>query len=381
MKKSIFKILIAFSTLVGVIFFYTNIYATEMEEIKENIKLDDVINSLEDYAQIEDVDIKDMTQNLIKGEKLDYGVIGNFITENLFSEIQLTLKTSILILIVIVIMAIIQSIELENSSSVCYITSLVGFLIIVTLVLKNYIDMVSIFLEVIKTLTKILEVVSPVLLSILIATGEITTSGIISPIVLFLTTIVGVVITYVVTPLLTISLVFKILDSISVNVKLQKIGSFLGSTSMWIVAVIFALTLAVLELETSVSTSVDEVAVKTTQAAVSNLVPVVGKFVSDSLEIVMGASEIIGKAVGVIGIIVLIIVSVLPVIKLIIVNITYSLLEGFSEALGADKKIVGIVGAFKSQYKCITGILIGVILTFVIALGIIIKLLGSVSGG
>lgn len=381
MKKRVFKILIAFTMLFLVMLFLKSIYATEMEEVKENVKLDDVIYALESYTQREGIDIEDMTETLIKGEKLDYGIIGNYITENLFNEIHTTLKTGILILIVIVIMAIVQSIELENSSSVSYITSLVGFLVIATLVLKNYIEMIAMFLEVIETLTKILEVVSPVMLSILIATGEITTSGIISPVILFLTTIVGVVITYVVTPLLTISLVFKILDSISVNIKLQKLGSFLGSASMWLISIIFALTLGVLELETSVSTSVDEVAVKTTQAAVSNLVPVVGKFVSDSLEIIMGASEIIGKAVGVIGIIVLIIVALLPIIKLVLTNIIYSLLEGFSEALGADKKIVSIIEAFKNQYKYITGILIGVIVTFVIALGIIIKLLGNASGG
>ena len=380
MKTGI-KILIMFTTLLLVIFMAKNIYATEVEEVKENVKLDDVIYELENYSNIEGIDIKDMAETLIQGEKLDYGVIGNLITDNLFREIEFTLKTGIVILIVIVIMAIVQSIELENSSSVSYITSLVGFLVIATLVLKNYIEMIAMFLEVVETLTKILEVVSPVMLSILIATGEITTSGIISPVILFLTTIVGVVITYVVTPLLTISLVFKILDSISVNIKLQKLGSFLGSASMWLISIIFALTLGVLELETSVSTSVDEVAVKTTQAAVSNLVPVVGKFVSDSLEIIMGASEIIGKAVGVIGIIVLIIVALLPIIKLVITNIIYSLLEGFSEALGADKKIVSIIEAFKNQYKYITGILIGVIVTFVIALGIIIKLLGNASGG
>lgn len=381
MKKRVFKILIAFTMLFLVMLFLKSIYATEMEEVKENVKLDDVIYALESYTQREGIDIKDMTETLIKGEKLDYGIIGNYITENLFNEIHTTLKTGILILIVIVIMAIVQSIELENSSSVSYITSLVGFLVIATLVLKNYIEMIAMFLEVVETLTKILEVVSPVMLSILIATGEITTSGIISPVILFLTTIVGVVITYVITPLLTISLVFKILDSISVNIKLQKLGSFLGSASMCLISIIFTLTLGVLELETSVSTSVDEVAVKTTQAAVSNLVPVVGKFVSDSLEIIMGASEIIGKAVGVIGIIVLIIVALLPIIKLVLTNIIYSLLEGFSEALGADKKIVSIIEAFKNQYKYITGILIGVIVTFVIALGIIIKLLGNASGG
>ena len=89
-----------------------------------------------------------------------------------------------------------------------------------------------------------------------------------------------------------------------------------SSVSLWTVGVVLTVFLGVLSLETSLSTSVDSLGVKTTQAAVSNFVPVVGKFFSDSFEVVVGATKIIGKTGGVIGIIGIIVVAIVPIFKL-----------------------------------------------------------------
>ena len=67
--------------------------------------------------------------------------------------------------------------------------------------------------------------------------------------------------------------------------------------------------LTILSIETNLTTSVDSLAVKTTQSAVSNFVPVVGKFFSDSFESVVGASKIISNVGGTLGIIAIIVVA------------------------------------------------------------------------
>ena len=79
--------------------------------------------------------------------------------------------------------------------------------------------------------------------------------------------------------------------------------------------------------------------------------PVVGKFVSDSLEVVMGASEIIGKAVGVIGIVVMILMALVPIIKLIIHSLMYFILSAISELLSVDNKITTLCESMSKQYK------------------------------
>lgn len=353
------------------------IYASVTDSVAEEIDLESVLDSLNEYSSI---DIYSTTQDLIDGNGIDYGVIGNFLKNVLLKEVRLVIKHIINILIVIVLIAVANSFQLESNSDVIKLVSLVGFVVIMVMLLKDYTLILQSFKDSVNKITEIVEIISPFMLAILIATGKIATSGIISPIILFVTSLIGIIVNYVVISLLTMSIVFKIITNISQTIKLEKLGKLCSLTSMWIVSVIFALFLAILELETSVTTSVDNVTIKVAQTAVSNVIPVVGKFVSDSMEVVMGATQLVGKSVGVIGIVIIVITVLIPLIKIVIYTIIYSLLEAFSEALLVDNKISNIIGAFKDQYKIILGILFGIMTTFIIAIGIVISILGKVSG-
>lgn len=354
------------------------VYADVMDNVSDELNLNSLLDSLEEYAPA--LDIYSMEEGLKSGEGIDYGKIGNLVIDTLFKEIRTNIKTLIQVLVVIVLMAIIKSIELDSDSTISKFVNLVGFVVIVSMLLKNYIVVLESFKTAIKNTTTIVEIISPFMLAILIATGKIATSGITNTILLFVTSIIGTTINYVVIPLLTLSIVFKIITNMTDVVKLDKLGKLCNSTSILILSIIFAIFLGILELETSVTTSVDDVTVKVAQTAISNVIPVVGKFVSDSIEVVLGATEVIGKSLGVIGVIVIVMAVISPLFKLLSYSIMYSVIEAFSEALLADSKITNVISMFKEQYKVILGILFGVMTTFIIAIGIVISILGKVSG-
>lgn len=376
MLKKIFVISILCTVLLNPL---CNVYAVNVDNVAQELDLYSLIDTLNEYTN-DEIDIDEMAEDLITGEGIDNGVIGNFVVNKIFYEIRVGLKACISILIIVIIMAIIKGLELEKDNTISRVSSLVGFLVIVTIALKSYFVMLESFIGTVNLLTGIVEIVAPFMLGILIATGEITTSGIIGPVLLFVTSLVGVLVTYVIVPLLSASLVFKIISNMSDTIKLDKFAGLFSSTSMWVISVVLALFLGVMELESSVTTSIDEIAVKTTQAAVSNLVPVVGKFVSDSLEVVMGASELIGKTVGIIGIVVMVAIALIPIIKLIIYNVMYFIISAVSELLNTDKKITDLCTSLSKQYKTMLGIMLGVMVTFVIGIGIVINLMGKVVG-
>lgn len=375
MVKKIFVIVILFATVL----LPRAAYALDVDVVAEELNLNSLIDTLKEYTENE-IDVDSMAEALITGKGIDYGVIGNFAINKVFYELRVGLKSCVSILIIVILMAIIKGLELEKDNAISKVASLVGFLVIVTIALKSYFLMLKVFTETVTLLTGIVEVVAPFMLGILIATGEVATSGIIGPVLLFLTSLVGVLVTHVIVPLLSISLVFKIISNMSDTIKLDKLAGLFSSTSMWIISIVFALFLGVMELESSLTTSIDAVAVKTTQAAVSNLVPVVGKFVSDSLEVVMGASEIIGKAVGVIGVAIIIITALVPIIKLIIYSLIYFVVSAVAELLNTDSKITELCTAISKQYKTMLGLMLGVMVTFIIGIGIVINLMGKVVG-
>lgn len=102
------------------------------------------------------------------------------------------------------------------------------------------------------------------------------------------------------------------------------------------------LFVTVLTLEGSLTETVDGVTAKTTKAAVSTLIPVVGKILGDATDAVIGCAGILKNAVGFVGIIVIFGICLLPIIKLTILTITYYLASAICQPI-ADTKIVNLL--------------------------------------
>lgn len=344
--------------------------------------LDEYINTINSSVREnigEDFNFKNMANEIINKNNINYKNIFMKLLDLFFREISSAIKGAITIFIVVVIMAVLSNLELEKKSDITKIAHLACFIVIATITIATFVDTVKMLTNVVHTQTTLMQVISPFLLAVLIATGKITTTGIIQPLLLFLASFVGGVITYFVIPLLSISVAFNVICSISENIKLEKMSKIFSSVSLWTVGVVLTVFLGVLSLETSLSTSVDSLGVKTTQAAVSNFVPVVGKFFSDSFEVVVGATKIIGKTGGVIGIIGIIIVAIVPIFKLASIMGIYMLLAALVEPISNDELTSKYLSSIANTYKTMLGVLIGITILFVISTGIILNLVSTLS--
>lgn len=344
--------------------------------------LDEYINTINSSVREnigEDFNFKNMANEIINKNNINYKNIFMKLLDLFFREISSAIKGAITIFIIVVIMAVLSNLELEKKSDITKIAHLACFIVIATITIATFVDTVKMLTNVVHTQTTLMQVISPFLLAVLIATGKITTTGIIQPLLLFLASFVGGVITYFVIPLLSISVAFNVICSISENIKLEKMSKIFSSVSLWTVGVVLTVFLGVLSLETSLSTSVDSLGVKTTQAAVSNFVPVVGKFFSDSLEVVVGATKIIGKTGGVIGIIGIIIVAIVPIFKLASIMGIYMLLAALVEPISNDELTSKYLSSIANTYKTMLGVLIGITILFVISTGIILNLVSTLS--
>ena len=344
--------------------------------------LDEYINTINSSVREnigEDFNFKNMANEIINKNNINYKNIFMKLLDLFFKEISSAIKGAITIFIVVVIMAVLSNLELEKKSEITKIAHLACFIVIATITIATFVDTVKMLTNVVHTQTTLMQVISPFLLAVLIATGKITTTGIIQPLLLFLASFVGGVITYFVIPLLSISVAFNVICSISENIKLEKMSKIFSSVSLWTVGVVLTVFLGVLSLETSLSTSVDSLGVKTTQAAVSNFVPVVGKFFSDSFEVVVGATKIIGKTGGVIGIIGIIVVAIVPIFKLASIMGIYMLLAALVEPISNDELTSKYISSIANTYKTMLGVLIGITILFVISTGIILNLVSTLS--
>lgn len=351
------------------------------EDVSKSYNLNDYISTVNDNVNKlsdEDIDLNTIATSMLSGKNADYSSIVSKLIKLFSKELFSTIKGAITIFIIVIIMAIISNFKLEDKSDIAKLSQLACFVAIATITITTFLDTITMYKKVVGSLTTLMQVISPFLLSILISTGAITSTGIIQPLLLFIASAIGFIVNYIVIPLLTISLAFNVICSISENIKLEKMSKLFNKSSLWIVGVIFTVFLGVLSLETSITSSVDSLSVKTTQAAVSNFVPVVGKFFSDSFESVVGATKIVGKVGGGIGVISVVIVSIIPIIKIFCIMLVYIILSALVEPIISDNTVSKYLSSLANIYKTLLGVLIGIMILFVISTGIILNLVNNI---
>lgn len=384
MSKNITRFFIIL-VLVFCMLFTSKLYASDLiiEETANTLKLSDMIDSLNEYKENSEIgkelELDDIAQNLITGKNTDYSKIIQKILDIFASNVISVLKNGIAILIVIVLIGIFSSLELDKSSTVSKITFLIAYIVIVTILANMYVGVIESYRKTISILTAVMQTVTPFVMIVMVFSGGIVSSNLIQPMILFIASLVGFLINYIVIPFVTISIVMKIVSSFSDKVRLNRLGDIFSKSGLWITSVVFTLFLSVISVKGSITTSVDSTVIKTTQTAVSNFIPVVGKFVSDSLESIMGATEVIGKTAGVIGIIVMCVVAITPIIQMLVIFLAHKVLAALAETLTDNKNTIGIIDSFAETYKVLLGVLIGVLALFVMSSGVLIKLIGNIT--
>lgn len=316
MKKFILGILIIF--LVTGISYCEEISDEIIDSQKEELNISEFIEEADKYTKqtFKDVDVNDMLSSAIKGKiekkTLFSGVI------NLFgNEIKNTLNVLGTILIIIVIHSILKTISenLENQN-VSKITYYVQYILIATLILNNFADIISSTKEAINNMTGFIQVLTPLLVTLVATTGSVVTANIMQPILLVVINIISNLFQNFFIPIVLISTALTIISKISDKVQIGKLSKFLNSTVIWVIGIVLTIFVSILSLEGTLGSSVDGLTAKVAKSAVSNFVPVVGKILGDTVDTVIGCSNILKNAVGTVGIIVVIAICLKPVIRL-----------------------------------------------------------------
>lgn len=210
-------------------------------------------------------------------------------------------------------------------------------------------------------------------MTLMLTTGAITSAGMIQPILLLLINFIGNAISNFILPVVLISTSLNIISQISDEIKISKIPKFLNSATIWVLGIIMTLFVTVLSLEGSLTQTVDGVTAKTTKAAVSTVIPVVGKILGDATDAVIGCAGILKNAVGFVGIIVILGICLSPIIKLTILTITYYLASALCQPI-ADAKIVNLLGSVADTFKTLLAIIFCVTVLLIVGLTIVIKI-------
>lgn len=365
---------------ISLLFITTYTYASDeiLKEQKEALNISDFIEEANEYSKnaFPNINMEEVLNSAIKGEingDFWYNILAGLLGKEALSAIS-TLGS---ILIIIVIHSVLKSISdgLENKG-VSQIIYYVQYILIVTLMMTNFSTMMSLTKQTIENLVGFMNSLIPILITLMNTTGSIATANIIQPVILFIISFIGNMILIFVLPFLMVSTVLGIVSNISDKVQIDKLAKYFKSGIVWLLGVTLTIFVGVISIEGTLSSSVDGITAKTTKAAVSNFIPVVGKILGDAVDTVLGCAIILKNAVGIIGVVVVIGICILPIIRLATLTVSYHLATAICEII-ADKKIVKLLEQMASSFKILLAVLFSVATMLLVGVTLVIKISNS----
>lgn len=346
-----------------------------LEEQQEEFGIGEFIEKTEEYSGefFEDIDINEILDNAIKGQ-VDNQTILKKVLSLLGGQLVngLTVLGSVLAIVIIhsILKSVSESLKNDTISKLIYY---VQYILIVTIIMMNFSDIVQVVKDTCNNLVGFMNILIPLLISLMIYTGSITTSGILEPIILFLINFIGNIIQTIIIPIVLIFTSLIVISKISDNVQIDKLSKFLKSGVVWFFGIILTIFVGVISLEGTLSSSVDGITAKTTKAVVSSAVPVVGKILGDAVDTVLGCGIILKNAVGLIGVIVVIGICIIPILKLGILTIAYKLMSAICEPI-ADKNITSLLDQIGDVYKIFLAILCSISVMLIVGTALVVKI-------
>jgi len=363
--------------IIAIIFIPKTVKAEDntIETQKETFGINSFIENSKQYTGefFADADISEILNSAISG-KVDNSKIYKKILNILGTEVQTGIKSLLSILAIIIIHSILKSISesLENDS-ISKLIYYVQYIAIVTIIMSNFSDVINLVKQTSNNLIGFMNTLIPVLVSLMLYTGSITTTSILEPIILFLINFIGNLIQNILIPIILIIASISIISKISDQVQVAKLSKFLKSSTLWFLGIILTIFVGIVSLEGTLASSVDGITAKTAKSIVSSAVPVVGKILGDVVDSVLGCGIILKNAVGFVGVVIIISICIVPILKLSVLTISYKLVASISEVI-ADAKIVKLLDEMGDIFKILLGILFTIFFMVIIGTTLLIKM-------
>ena len=202
-KENFFIIekIITIIVMVLIVFLSNSSYANDNQTIieqQEEFKIQDFIKNAEKFTGefFEDIDINEILNDAIKGE-VDNSTLLKKILNILGKEVTTNIKSLVSILAIILIHSILKSISesLENNN-ISKLIYYVQYILIVTVIMSNFTDIIKLVQDTTGNLIGFMNALVPLLITLMMYTGSITTSSVVEPIILFMINFIGNIIQY-----------------------------------------------------------------------------------------------------------------------------------------------------------------------------------------
>lgn len=364
MKK--LKFLIYF-LLICSLFFSFNFIAVSAQSLEEsvgeqldNIDFGELENLSNSYNLFDGIGFVELIKGLLAGNfNVEYSNVFSLILSSFFSSVYKLLPSFLSIIAIALFCSIINNVKSsflsDSITDVIYFVAIISIFLIISVGFFSFIEEVRSFSEKSNVLV---QSASPIILTLMIASGSTVSASIYKPTVLFFSNTIVALISNVVLPLIFVMCIFSLLTNLSKNVRLNKFIDLISSILKWI----FGITISVFSLFFTiqgVSVAIhDGIKLRTAKYVVGNMIPIVGGFIKDGYGVITLSSILIKNAIGVGVVFGLFSLIITPILNMAVFSLLLKLTGALVDCF-ADRRI----GEFcVSASKCISYLIASILM-------------------
>lgn len=258
------------------------------------------------------------------------------IIDIIFKEAAESIRSLLLLVIPLMLTGVLSNLSLKNdgvvrlAETVCVLSLTAG-------VVNTFLSAISVTEATLSELNIMSLSMLPVMYSLLLSMGRISTYTILHPTVMFLTHFMMNIMSGLLIPAATSGFMLNLSDSIAEKARFRRISTLLIKLTKWLLIFMISIFVTVLSAQNILTHSFDTVALKGSKFVVANFVPVVGGAIADGAEALGSSLLLIKNAAGVAGLVGVAVIVFTPVIRIFIIGISFYILSAISQLASMDK--------------------------------------------
>lgn len=328
---------------------------------------DSVTNEAQDYFEENGISMEDPTSltNISIKQTLSY------IFAELKDKVAKPIKLLGVLIAVILLIAIVESLGLEDSKSqLSKVFDIIGVLICIGIMFEYIASCIETTAKTLESGANFMMCYVPVFASIVGASGSITSAGAYNVIVLFVAEGAVQLAANFLLPMMGIFFAFSIIEAINPALSFSGFTNGIKKAVQWLLGLIMTLFVGLITIQSIVGASADTAGTKAAKFVASSFIPVIGSAISDAYTTVKGSLGLLRSGVGTFGIVVLLLTVLPPLIYVTAFKLSFSIGAFVGEIMGV-KKVTLILKNASALLSIAISLLVCFVLMLIIATTII----------
>ena len=285
----------------------------------------------------------------------------------LLKDISSNAKILANLMLLAILCAILNNIQnsFGSSNNIAFYTCNIAM---ISVLMKCFNNCIGITKDVVDDISIFSNSVIPLSTSLVLSSGGMVKINALKPFVLYAISFIVNIIKKVNLPLIYMATVLEIINNVTDKIQISRLGKLFKNLSMFIIGFILTIFIGVITIKGKVADLVDGVTGKTAKYVFGEFIPVVGKYLSDVADSVIGSLVFIKNIVGILSALGIVVICLIPIIKLFSVVVILKIVEVTLEPV-IDKRLANSVSFVLKALNSMIGIvfLLGVMTIFSIA--------------